>query len=68
VDVSTMRNKATGRRIAQRKQLSNSQLPMPQQDRMHLSKEQTTVANLVPSMERGTTWRPTQFRRPQEWH
>jgi hypothetical protein len=52
VHVSTMGNKATGRIIAQRKQLSSSQLPMPQSDRMQCSKEATTVGNLVPSMER----------------
>jgi hypothetical protein len=52
VHVSTMGNKAIGRIIAQRKQLSNSQLPMPQSDRMQCNKEATTVGNLVPSMER----------------
>jgi hypothetical protein len=52
VDVSTMGKQATGRRIAQRKQLSSSQLLMPLQDKMHLSKETTTVDSLVPSMER----------------
>jgi hypothetical protein len=38
-DVSIMENKATRHRIAQRKQLNNSQLLMSQQDRMHPSKE-----------------------------
>jgi hypothetical protein len=51
VHVSTVVNKAIGRITAQRKQLSNSQLPMPQLDRMQCSKEATTVGNLVPSME-----------------
>jgi hypothetical protein len=51
-DVSTVWNKVTGRIIAQRKQLSSSQLLMPLQDRMHLSKEATTVGSLMPSMER----------------
>jgi hypothetical protein len=50
--VSTVGNKATGRIIAQRKQLSSSQLPMPQSDRMQCSQEATTVGNFVPSMER----------------
>jgi hypothetical protein len=52
VHVSTVGNKVVGRIIAQRKQLSSSQLPMPQSDRMQCSKEATTVGNLVPSMER----------------
>jgi hypothetical protein len=52
VHVSTVGNKATRRIIAQRKQLSSSQLPMPQSGRMQCSKEATTVAGLVPSMER----------------
>jgi hypothetical protein len=47
-----MENKATGCRIAQRKQLNNSQLLMPQQDRMHPSKERTTVDSRVLSMEK----------------
>jgi hypothetical protein len=50
--VSTVVNKAIGQIIAQRKQLSSSQLPMPQSGRMQCSKEATTVGNLVPSMER----------------
>jgi hypothetical protein len=45
-------NKAIGRIIAQRKQLSSSQLPMPQSDRMQCSKEATTMGNLMPGMER----------------
>jgi hypothetical protein len=45
-------NKAIGRIIAQRKQLSSSQLLMPQSGRMQCSKEETTMGNLVPSMER----------------
>jgi hypothetical protein len=52
VHVSTMGNKAIGRIIAQRKQLSSSQLPMPQSGRMQCSQEATTVGNLVPNMER----------------
>jgi hypothetical protein len=52
VHVSTVGNKAIGRIIAQRKQLSSSQLPMPQSDRMQCSQEATSVGNLVPSMER----------------
>jgi hypothetical protein len=52
VHVSTMGNKAIGQIIAQIKQLSSSQLPMPQSDRMHCSKEATTVGNLMPNMER----------------
>jgi hypothetical protein len=52
VHVSTVGNKAIGRIIAQRKQLSNSQFPMPQSSRMQCSKEATTVDSLVPSMER----------------
>jgi hypothetical protein len=52
VHVSTVGNKAIGRIIAQRKQLSSSQLPMPQSGRMQCSKEATTMGNLVPSMER----------------
>jgi hypothetical protein len=52
VHVSTVENKAIGRIIAQRKQLSSSQLPMPQSDRMQCSQEATTMGNLVPSMER----------------
>jgi hypothetical protein len=52
VHVSTVVNKAIGRIIAQRKQLSSSQLPMPQSDRMQCSKEATTVGNRVPSMKR----------------
>jgi hypothetical protein len=52
VHVSTVGNKATRRIIAQRKQLSSSQLPMPQSDRMQCSKEATTVGSLVPSIER----------------
>jgi hypothetical protein len=51
-DVPTVGNKATGRRIGQRKQLNSSQHPVPQQDRMHLSKEQTIVDSPVPSMKR----------------
>jgi hypothetical protein len=51
VHVSTVGNKAIGRIIVQRKQLSSSQLPMPQSGRMQCSKEATTVGNLVPSME-----------------
>jgi hypothetical protein len=52
VHVSTVGNKDTGRIIAQRKQLSSSQLPMPQSDIMQCSKEERIVGNLVPSMER----------------
>jgi hypothetical protein len=52
MDVSTVGNKVTRQIIAQRKQLSSSQLPMPLQDRMHLSKEQITVDSLVPSTKR----------------
>jgi hypothetical protein len=52
VHVSTVGNKAIVRIIAQRKQLSSSQLPMPQSGRMQCSQEATTVGNLVPSMER----------------
>jgi hypothetical protein len=52
VRVSTVGNKAIGRIIAQRKQLSSSQLPMPQSSRMQCSKEATTVGSLVPSTER----------------
>jgi hypothetical protein len=52
VHVSTVGNKTIGRIIAQRKQLNNSQLLMPQSDRIQCSKEATTMGNLVPSMER----------------
>jgi hypothetical protein len=52
VDVSTVGNKVTRHRIAQRKKLYNSQLLMPLHDRMHLSKGQTIVDNPVRSMER----------------
>jgi ribosomal protein L31 len=52
VHASTVGNKAIGRTIAQRKQLSNNQLPMPQSCRMQCSKEVTTLGSLVPSMER----------------
>jgi hypothetical protein len=52
MDVSTMGNKVTRRLISQRKQLSNSQLLMPLQDRMHLSKESAIVDSLVPNTER----------------
>jgi hypothetical protein len=51
IDVSIVGNKATRRIIAQRKQLSSSQLPMPLLDRMHRNKEATTVSSLVPSAE-----------------
>jgi hypothetical protein len=67
VHVSTVGNKAIGWIIAQRKQLSSSLLPMPQSDKMQCSEEATTMGSLVPSMERWTTWRPTQSRRLQEW-
>jgi hypothetical protein len=52
VHVSIVGNKAIGRIIAQRKQLSSSQLPMPLSGRMQCNKEATTVGSLVPSMER----------------
>jgi hypothetical protein len=52
VHVSTVGNKAIGRIIAQRKQLSSNQLLMPQSNRMQCSQEATTMGNLVPSMER----------------
>jgi hypothetical protein len=52
VHVSNVVNKAIGRIIARRKQLSSSQLPIPQSDRMQCNKEATTVGSLVPSMER----------------
>jgi hypothetical protein len=52
VQVSTVGNKAIGRIIAQIKQLSSSQLPKPQSDRLQRSKEATTVGILLPSMER----------------
>jgi hypothetical protein len=52
VHVSTMGNKAIGQIISQRKQLSSSQLPMPQSGRMQCNKEATTMGNLTPSMER----------------
>jgi hypothetical protein len=52
VHVSTVGNKAIGRIVAQRKQLSSSQLPMPQSGRMQCSKEATTMGSLVTSMER----------------
>ena len=52
VHVSTVGKKAIGRIIAQRKQLSSSQLPMPQLGRMQCNKKVTTVGSLVPSMER----------------
>jgi hypothetical protein len=52
VCVSTMGNKAIGRIITQRKQLSSSQLPTPQSGRTQCSKEETTVGSFVPSMER----------------
>jgi hypothetical protein len=52
VHVSTMGNKAIGQIIAQRKQLSNNQLPMPQSGRMQCNKEATTMDSLAPSMER----------------
>jgi ribosomal protein L31 len=52
VHVSTMGNKAIGRIIAQRKQLSSNHLPMPQSGRMQRNKEATTMVSLVPSMER----------------
>jgi hypothetical protein len=52
VHVSTVGNKAIGRIIAQRRQLNNSQLPMPQSGRMQCSQEATTVGSLAPSMER----------------
>jgi hypothetical protein len=51
VHVSIVGNKAIGRIIVQRKQLSSSQLPMPLLGRMHYNKEATTVGSLVPSME-----------------
>jgi hypothetical protein len=51
-DVSTMENKATRRCNAQRKVAQLQSAAMPQQDRMHLSKEQTTVDSSAPSMER----------------
>jgi hypothetical protein len=47
-----MESKATRQCTVQRKQLSSSQLLKSQQDRMHISKEQTTIANHVLSMER----------------
>jgi hypothetical protein len=47
-----MGNKAIGRIIAQRKQLSSSQLPMPQSGRLQWNKDATTVGSLVASMER----------------
>jgi hypothetical protein len=50
--VSTMGNKAIGRIIAQTKQLSSSQLPMPLPGNMHSNKEATTMGSLVPSMKR----------------
>jgi hypothetical protein len=52
VHVSTVGNKATGRTIAQRKQLCSSQLPMPLPGRMQCNKEATTVGSLMPSTER----------------
>jgi hypothetical protein len=52
VYVSTVVNKAIARIIAQRRQLSSNQLPMPQSGRMQCSQEATTMGNLVPSMER----------------
>jgi hypothetical protein len=52
VHVSTVVNKAIGRNIAQRKQLSSSKLPMPQSDRIQCSQEATTMGNPMPSMER----------------
>jgi hypothetical protein len=52
VHVSTVGNKAIGRINAQRKQLSSSQLPMPQSSRMQCSIEATTVGNLKSSTER----------------
>jgi hypothetical protein len=52
VHVSTVGNKAIGRIIAQRKQLSSSQLSMTPSGRMHCNKEATAVGSLVPSMER----------------
>jgi hypothetical protein len=51
-DVSTVGNMAIERIIAQRKQVSYSQLLTPLPDRMHLSKEATTVGSLVPSTKR----------------
>jgi hypothetical protein len=51
VHVSTVGNKVIGRIIAQRKQLSSSQLSMPHSDRMQCSKEATIMGNLVPSMK-----------------
>jgi hypothetical protein len=51
-DVSIVERKAIGRCIARRRWLSSSQLLMPQQDRMHLSKEQTIADNSVLGMER----------------
>jgi hypothetical protein len=51
-DVSIVGNKATRRIIAQRKQLSSNQLPMPLLGRMHRKKEATIVGSLMPSMER----------------
>jgi hypothetical protein len=50
--VSTVGNKAIGRIIAQRKQLSNSQFPMPQSGRMQRSKEATTAGILMSNTER----------------
>jgi hypothetical protein len=52
VDVYTVGNKTTEQIIAQRKQLSSSQLPIPLPSRMHHNKETTTVGSLVPSTER----------------
>jgi hypothetical protein len=52
VHVSTIGNKAIGKIIAQTKQLSSNQLPMPQSGRMQCSKEATLAGSLVPSMER----------------
>jgi hypothetical protein len=49
---SIVGNKAIGRIIAQRKQLSNSQLLMPLPGRIHCNKEVTTMGSLVPSTER----------------
>jgi hypothetical protein len=52
VHVSTVGNKAIERIIAQRKQLSSSQLPMPLLGKMQCNKEATIVGSLMPSMER----------------
>jgi hypothetical protein len=52
VHVSTVRNKVTGKIIAQRKQLSSNQLPMPQSNKMQCSNEATTMGSLVPIIER----------------